>query len=570
MKPSDLGLPPKFVAFRAYPGFDQLAVAQDLATHPARFQIANLPTGSGKSLTYATAAKIRESVEPSPDQPFRWLVLTGTKGLQAQLLGDGLVRRSITGHRNYPCAAQIWADDADANDPEFRCAVPRERCGWLADVAAAVAAQSVVTNYAFWLAIGRWGDPDLLGEFDLIVMDEGHTAPKWLTDALTIILTPRRLMKALELSRPPLLPGGEPYQKVEKWKEFAQEWGGRVIARRRALGPKDPARRKLDRLAADLAQLLEVADPELRSAAGLREPWIVRPFADKPGAEFIPRWGSDFAERLLFRGIPRVILTSATVTREHSRYLGISQKEEESRFMEVPSPFDVRRRPVIWLPTVRVDFRMTPGAKWQLFHRVDELIETAITQGAGNLIIHTGSYAYTRELLTASRYRPLIMTHEQNSDDFNRVLARFKEAGARGQFAVLASPRMQEGVDLPGPLCRGVIVLKCPFPDSRDPLTAARARDSAYRDLVVAETMMQMCGRANRGKDDWATVVVLDDHWGQHVSWRSPFPAWFKVAFRKWDVEKDGPFQFLTQEVIDRMPTAAPWQAPRPQVLIHV
>lgn len=542
LKPSDLGLPAKFREFRRYPGFDQFATALDLATSPERFQVLNAATGSGKSATYATVAALRRA---------RWLVLVGTKGLQSQLLDDGIVRRLAYGHRNYPCMSRVGFGDSDTepDDPEFRCAVPRDRCTWLGDIEAASVAQSVVANYAFWLSIGRFSKPDMLGEFDFLVLDEAHTAPGWLVNALTINMSSGRLRRVLDLNTWPKLPNAE---LVEGWHSWAVDTLAKAYDRAAALGKEARSeRRKIERLVQDLQMLVRVSDPEEFADAGYREPWIVVPDADNGSVKFAPRWGSDFAEQYLFRDIPNVLLTSATITQDHLSYLGI--KPPQAKFREVPSPFDSRRRPVIWVPTTRVDFRMSEGAKYKLHRRVDELVEAAIDQQAGNGIIHTGSYDRMRELAARSRYGAAIITHRQDSKDFAAALEKFKQAGREGKFAIIASPRMQEGVDLPDDLARWQIILKCPFPDSRDPLTKARMTDAKYRSLVVMETITQMVGRPVRNADDYAVTWILDNHWGDHVLRQCPFAGWFRAACKTVREDVEGGFQFLTQEVIGRL-----------------
>lgn len=865
MRPADLGLPPKFERFRTYPGFDQLATARDLAEAPQRFQIPNMPTGVGKSLTYATVAALKALRDQSI--PFRWLALVGTKELQGQLLRDGLVDRAVYGHRNYPCMAHFRPgdQDADADDPEFRCAaIPRDSCPYMADVRAALAARSVVPNYAYWLSIGRHGDPGLLGEFDFMVLDECfpagtmigdrpieeiregdwvssfdpatrrqipgrvvglmqkpatelvrlyfggrsvictpnhpiftptgwvlaglltigsrvlcsrngkdqisagshssvqlvrpsvssrgpeallgvsengpslllegmresvcgilsppsaerratkgpleknareqphersgdsssgsdhfagdgleanrpggqwpnatvagyvarveagmedgvsgiarqeeagvsntlqdrhrracapdrdrggrpvasgvisegpgseedgclecvrvddieilepgsdgtfgglcpgglvynleienhhtyianglavhncHSAPDWLTRAAEVRLTPRRLGRLLNYRRP--LPA---HARIEQWGEWVEE---RLIDARAArancempFGRKEA--RRLDRLIDDLEAVWRATTPSVFGG----QPWIVVPQAaarrPEDGVLFSPRWGSDLAEQYLFRGVPSALLTSATITPGHAANLGVPAAE--SRFLEVPSPFDPRRRPVVWVPTVRVDFRMTDGARYKLYRRVDELIEAAIDQGAGNAVIHTGSYERTRELVAASRYAPALITHRQDSVDFQAALEKFKRAGREGRFAVIASPRMVEGVDLADDLARWQVILHVPFPNSQDPLTKVRLEDPAYRNLVIAETVTQMVGRPVRNDRDYATTVILDDHWGQHVARECPFAGWMRASFR---TLREDPgtgkldIRFLTGDVVagfDRAP----------------
>lgn len=547
MRPSDLGFDPqRFSDFRRYAGFDQLETAREIANAKERFYILNSPTGSGKSLLYSTAAKLM-----GPDA--RFLVLVGTKGLQAQVLGDGLVDRLIYGHRNYPCLSRAPLGfvgggnstpdaDADTDDPEFRCAVPRDRCPYLGDVAALVAARSGIANNAYWMSIGRYSDPDLLGKFDFLVCDEASNLPAWLAKAVAITITPGRLRKFLGV-RDPRIPR---HTAIEDWQEWAKDQGLRVLDQRPYVERED--KKKFERFASDIGLLMQVANPDTFAGAGYTEPWIVTPFDNGQGVTFTPRWGSDFAERYLFRGIPKILLTSATITRQHARYLGIP--DDQMRYREIPSPFDVRRRPVVWVPTTRVDYRMSDGQRWQLQQRVDEVIEAAITQNAGNGVIHTGSYDRNQEIVRGSRFAAAIITHRQDSGDFAAALQRFKAAGRMGRFAVIASPRMTEGVDLPGEEARWQLILNVGYPNSLDPIIKARAADPGYRNLVVAETFMQKCGRPVRGAEDFATTIVLDDHWS-HVRWDCPFPEWFRLGFRVVRVDRGEKLVLLTLEVVE-------------------
>lgn len=545
MKPSDLGFDPqRFPDFRRYLGFDQLETAREIAQSSERFHIFNLPTGCGKSLLYATAARLLGG---------RFLVLVATKGLQAQVLGDGLVDHLVYGHRNYPCAMKsrfgTTMDDADADDPDFRCGVPRDLCGYLQKVEAAKSGQSVIANNAYWMSIGRYSDPGLLGEFDFLVCDEASNLPAWLAKAVSINITPGRLRKYLGTSvkLPPY--STTPYARVDGWRDWAADCGLRLLGQRKHIAREDM--KKFDRLVADVARLAEVADSDSFRTAGYTEPWVVVPYSNGDGVQFSPRWGSDFAERYLFRGIPKVLLTSATVTPHHARYLGIPA--DQMRYKEIPSPFDVRRRPVVWVPTTRVDYRMSDGQRWKLRQRVDEVIEAAIVQGAGNGIIHTGSYERNREITQGSRFGPAIITHTQDSASFQSALEKFKQAGREGRFAVMASPRMVEGVDLPGDEARWQLIIKVPFPDGRDPLTKARAADPDYRNMVVAEAIMQMSGRVVRGAEDFATTIMLDNHWGDHVARQCPWPDWFRRGFQVVRIDQGESLVLLTRTLIDAM-----------------
>lgn len=556
MRPSDLGFSAsRFPDFRRFSGFDQLAVARELAEAGERFQIANLPTGTGKSLLGCTAAHLRAGGAA------KFLVLTATKALEDQYLSDGLVSARVHSHRNYKCAQYLQRND-DPDDPEFECAWSRSDCLHLAAVEAVRNARGSVTNYAYWLSIARWSDPDLLGMFDYLICDEAHEAAAWLVKALAIDITPGRLYRVLGLTRPEI----PTFPTVDQYASWASLLHTQCLGRLQIVRERKEAR-KIERLAADLDQIRTI------SGSDLREPWIVIPIEETAssarGVRFSPRWGSDFSEQLLFRGIPSVLLMSATVTRDHARYLGIP--DDKLRYREAPSPFDVRRRPIVYPKddAVKVDYRMSQASKDKLHRTVDTIIEMAIDQRAGNGLIHTASYERNTELVKALRYAPTVITHERDSRDFAAQFTRFVEKGDRGEFAVFCSPRAQEGINLPDHRCRWQLILKAmPAFDSRDPLTKARMADPRYRNLVTAEVFKQACGRINRGDRDFGMTIVLDEHWGNHVRRNCPFEQWFRLAFS--DLKDVSSLRFLTQEIVDGFGGQSANQAPPPVQLIFV
>lgn len=544
MKPSDLGLPSKFTDFRRNGSFDQLAIAADLAaTDDPRFLLLSAAPGCGKSLIYMTAAALRGNV--------RTLVLVGTKSLQRQVVGDFPRARWIWGHRNYPCAARAAAFGLDTDDPEFRCSYPRDSCPYLLDVEAARGSSVVVANYAYWMSLAKYSDPGLIGTFDLLIMDEAHTAPYWLTDFVAIELRRASIKKWLGCDLPALrTTSGD----LSAWAEWAR--GSMTTAYTLAADDKRESgeRRRLLQIARDLATISTAGNDNAREQAGWEEPWIVIRTDD--GVKFTPRWGRDFSEHYLFRAIPHVILTSATLTPGTGDYLGIPR--DDSRYIEVPSPFDPRRRPIVWVPTTRVSYKMSDGARYKLYRRVDEIVDAARSvegQNGGRPfkgLIQTQSYDRAKELLAESRHRDLMISHA-NSRELRDALMRFER---EEKFSIFVSPSVKEGVDFWYVYWQ--IVLKMPFLYSQDPLTKLRATgDDRYQWVVMGEDLLQMFGRVVRSERDFGSTYLIDDMWA-FVRKEAPFPTWSKAA---WKVQ-GGVTPPLTAESVAKLP------APLPEVRI--
>lgn len=533
MIPSDIQLPPRFSDWR--PG--QFEAAVELAGSPRRFSLLSAPTGSGKSLIYAAIAKLLDT---------RALVLVGTKALQRQLMSDfeEIGMHEIKGQVNYRCLAlddelaEYGVAGAGCNDGPCHVGVSCSRkrdggCLYYDAVARASEAELVVTNYAYWLTLGRYTDPDTLGEFGLLICDEAHSAPEWLTRFCTVELDRRVVRKLIGLDLPPIDEG------VAVWAEWARGAAmiadERVSALRRELRETSHRRRvtkqlrEMTDLYRDLVEMAragkwrESEGPRVRSRGpGLETDWIAEKTRD--GARFSPVWAHDYAESLLFRTIPKIVLCSATLTPTVGKYLGIPPADRQ--FLESGSGFNPKRRPFIYIPTTRVDHRMMEGQKRIWINRIDAIIDKRLDRRG---IIHTKSYARAKDIVRRSRHSDLMITHD-NSRGLRTAVARYVNSDPP---CILVSPSVDEGFDFPHDTCRYQILSKVPFIDGRSPLVRARSRtDNDYLNWEASLSLVQMVGRGMRAADDLCETFICDDHW-KWFRRAGMFPKWFKLAWEQ-------------------------------------
>lgn len=535
--PSDVGLPAKFTSFR--PGQAELALA--IATDDNRFVLVSAPTGSGKSVTYTTVAQLVDA---------RVLILTANKGLQQQLGHDfgaiGLV--DIRGMNNYRCVAvDSTGPLAEYGKPgmscdegpchlKIECPLRQAGCLYYDAVSRASSARLVVTNYAYWMTMGRYGNPDALGEFDMLVLDEAHEAPDQLADFCAIRLRHDEVRSIIGESIPPI---DEDIETWIDWAKLATEKCREVwieAARDYSLARTGNERRSAARYLKTVADLgsrlkeLSNAHKWMRSEPSDPNAWVPGTATDwvaektNDGALFSPVWAHAYAEDYLFRRIPRVVLASATLQKRTAVYLGIPDAAMSWR--EVKSSFDPRRRPLIYIPTTTVDRNMTEGQVRMWVNRVDSIIAGRLDRKG---IIHTRSYDRMNLLFARSKYRHLMLTHtSQNARD---VVEKFKRAATP---CILVSPSMEEGYDFPHDYCRYQILAKVPFVDSRSPVIKARAKsDKTYLNYLTTLSIIQQVGRGMRAEDDWCENFIIDDH----IEWFWPaakklMPNWFRSAYR--------------------------------------
>lgn len=516
--PIELGAPEKFAAWRK----SQESALLYPINCEERVVLQSMPTGFGKSLTVVGRAMLTGN---------RTVILTVTKGLQRQYADDftaaGLT--DIRGMNSYPCIALSrgnFGDPIKAGCDEGPCRHgvtcklkqgndQGERCLYFAALDAARKAQIVVTNYAYWLNINAWNEEGL-GEFDELVLDEAHEAVGQLASFLAIEIDRYECESVLNTR----LPSGD----IKDWRDWARvQHGVAATAYDEAKqeykelmgeGGKVPAPLRSE------IRMLSLLKGKLKRIADIVGQWIVIP--QKRGAKLEPVWPAPYAEKALFRGIPKVNLISGTLHPKTAQLLGIT----EYAYCEYPSTFPPKRRPVIHIPTVRLTHRSSDEDKQVWLRRMDQLIAARLDRKG---IIHTVSYSRQKMILEQSKYSKVMMVNVPGST--LGVVDRFKESDAP---RILVSPALSTGWDFPGDECEYQIIAKIPFPDSSDPVVAARSKsDPDYAGFIAMTALVQMAGRGSRYAEDQCEIFIIDDNatWFMY-KFRKFAPRWFLNAVR--------------------------------------
>lgn len=513
--PVALGAP---LHFRAWRSHQPSAILRAIETEK-RYVAMVLPTGSGKSLTYMTAALLAG---------WRCAVLTSTKLLQEQLLHDfrtsGLV--DVRGMNAYQCvgfrdaftqyAEARWQSCEEGpchsghscDRKPTRSNPDAKGCLYYDAVTRAREARLVVTNYKFWLSQYYFGQG--LGQFDCLVLDEAHNAPQELADFLSTELTNKDIEGTLQTGFPT-----ERYV-ITEWAAWAKREGARVERQLETWRPHSKAEMRHFRdLKAVSRKLLVLASMNATD-------WVLT--EDNSVWHFDPIWVKDHRETL-FRHIPKVICTSATFNRKTAEMLGVS--DDSLEWHEAPSDFPVARRPVYYVPTVKMDFRTDPSELKLWVSRIDQIIRARQDRKG---IVHTVSYMRRNFILEHSEFRDRMIIHDSRSA--KSAVEQFKAAPAG---AILVSPSMTTGYDFPGLECEYQVITKIPFPDSRSPVVKARTEaDKDYPAYIAMQELVQAVGRGMRSADDQCESIIIDSNavWFM-AKYKHLAPAWFLQAYRK-------------------------------------
>ncbi|MFP4616279.1 MAG: ATP-dependent DNA helicase DinG [Thiohalorhabdus sp.] len=213
------------------------------------------------------------------------------------------------------------------------------------------------------------------------------------------------------------------------------------------------------------------------------------------------------------------LITSATLTSlgRFDRLLGQLGLAEEGRAKchRLPSPFDYNRA-ALHVPRDRLPDPRDAEAHTRA---IAELLPERLDPAQGSLVLFTSR----RQMETVFELLPeawKARTRCQGAVSRERLLADHAaeiEAGRGSVLFGLAS--FAEGVDLPGALCRHVVIARIPFSVPTTPVEATTHEwvesrgGKPFFEISLPDAslrLIQAVGRLIRSEDDWGTVTILD------------------------------------------------------------
>ncbi|MEV0613117.1 ATP-dependent DNA helicase [Nonomuraea sp. NPDC050404] len=406
----------------------------------------------------------------------------------------------------------------------------------------------VVTNHAL-LAIDAMGELPVLPEHEVVVVDEAHELVDRVTSVVTselseqsVTLAVRRVgrlidqpiadqlleagedLKALLTAAPPGRIDDMP-QVLGLTLQLIRDTAWRCIS---AMGSRNADKDDPDKAGqrkAAFTALDEVHDTAVRmleayghaSEADRAEVVWLDAGSDRrpPSLRVAPLSVSGMLRDKLF-GERTVVLTSATLALGGTfdglaAQWGLGNGGKDWQGIDVGSPFDHPRAGILYvakhLPQPGRD-----GLPQQYLDEITELIEAAGGRTLGLFSSMRAAKAAT-EALRDRLDVPLLC---QGDDSTMLLVKQFAEDEPTCLFGTLS---LWQGVDVPGPSLRLVIIDRVPFPRPDDPLTSARQRHVAAKGgngfMSVAANhaallLAQGVGRLLRSQDDKGVIAVLD------------------------------------------------------------
>ena len=470
--PADLGLP--FEAWRPNQHDALSRLTRSLETSI----LLEAPTASGKSVIGVSTPFLHRA---------RAVVLTQTLGLQAQYV------------ETYPWLASVSGRDNFASDEEY--VDQRDR---------GMTSQVMVTNYAWFLRSANRGvQPNNIG---WLILDEGHLVEDALGNFLTLTMDISNC-HVLGLDLPERAEGFQ----LELYARNMLPRVREALAHCQTSNQRDPRVATIVEDLRDLEWTLWLITQHTVGWVATRSDKALTLQPTRPGR---------LAQQLLFRHAQRHLLMSATFLDLDEVAYSLDLRSWES--ITVPPTIPASRRPVIYQPTASTrshDTGPDPHSLSLLVAQVDRIIE----HHAGKRgVIHTTTYPIATYIRQHSRFGKLLIAHDDaagRADALGRFLAT--------PGAILVSPSMDLGVDLPNDSARWQVIAKIPFPNLNDPAVRERKRvDPRWYPRKTLSRLLQACGRIVRAEDDHGVTYILDADLTVLQSHFHLLPGWFREAIQ--------------------------------------
>ena len=474
---------------------------------------------------------------------------TGAAGL-----GEQVVRlrewagRTATGDRDdlVPGVSdRAWAQASVSRAECLGPACPfHDDCFPAAAREAAARADVVVTNHAM-LGVVVAGNPGVLPEHDLLVVDEAHaladrvrsqgaaslsaaavarvaaTARKHASAVVSDLEAAGQGLQAALAALPDgRLSAGPPPALAEALAALDGAARGVLTGVRQAAGAKgggaDAGGAALARTAvSDLVDVVERMTSD--SVAQHRDvAWVERPRmgAEPPRLTLAPiDVAGPVADALFDERV--AVLTSATLAlgggfEPMARDLGLTLAEAPWEGVDVGTPFDYARQGILYTPV-----HLPRPGRGISEAALDEVL--ALTEASrGGMLGLFSSRRAAEEAAGVLRGATDLTVYAQGEDQLPALVEAF---AADEDACLVGTLSLWQGVDVPGRTCRLVIIDRIPFPRPDDPVSQARSEAVAAAGgngfMSVAAThaallLAQGAGRLIRRAEDRGVVAVLD------------------------------------------------------------
>jgi Rad3-related DNA helicase len=493
-----------------------------------KFMMIDAPTGTGKSFA---AVMISDWYQKEINKDAKFDIITNTKLLQDQYTRDFDFMASLKGSNSYWCRTNLM----QCGESKMLNKVKGKKCGTCPHSIAQSQFQRErisLTNYHLLTAYAMYA-PDKLADrgANVLIIDEAHSFEEAFCDFVASTFSERSIDK-LGIWEPWMEADLDQVTTLRQLSDYV----AKVIIPRLTKHMVDlideakETRGKKKR--AELVNKADHCDKSmckynrfLNDEDNYNSNWVFEKDLDQNGKTRIlvePIWGNAYMKEMFFNKYDHVILMSGTILDPKMMGFLMGLEDEEYSYLELPCPFDAKKRPIIYLKFGKMSYY----DKKETFKTAIPVMKKILEKNKAHKgIIHTGNYQFSdwirrnikddRLLIHDSSTREKSLTHHIESE--------FE--------TVLVSPSMMNGIDLKDELSRFQIILKVPFPNLQSSKIKRRldTKPDWYNWKTLIE-IMQSYGRSIRSEDDWAETYVLDACFDQVLQKR--VPQYFRDALK--------------------------------------
>jgi len=204
------------------------------------------------------------------------------------------------------------------------------------------------------------------------------------------------------------------------------------------------------------------------------------------------------------------LFMSATISEEFA-VKTLNLDPTVTRFIKLPPSFPKENKEVVFFDTLSLSYTSLQDAKVvkQLRRNVAKIVKKHVEEGDRGIIL-TPSFKLQGEIVDEiSSIKGYKLFEQRQGEKLENVLVAFKSY--KGGPAVLISPSLFEGVDLPGDLSRFQIIVKAPYPSLGDKrMKFILDKHPSLYNIITIMKLTQGAGRSVRSKDDFAVTYMLD------------------------------------------------------------
>lgn len=519
----------------------QVKALQWFEKQTAKYLIIQAPVASGKSHLAITASNFLGGNGVGNS-----FILTPQKVLQKQYLDtfEEEVAFALYGKNNYDCSMKSCNCDVGS------LMTPRCRdCPYTTAVADALHAPNIIMNYTLAFLMMTLHPSFMKIKRKLMVIDECHNLEQSLISFSARKIARKFVENELGISWPTDVTN---FQQLKDWMENSG-YLSRLVAQLEVLeGLVDQIQKQGSKLSKDdvkvirrlfrIEQMVEEASNFTTTPISELANKCVLDY-NNDGFEIRSLYGKDEFANCLADRAERFLFMSGTVDIDgFCSDLGIPR--DQVAFLSLESPIPAENRPVVFIPTIRMNFEWLNSANAQNRKNALETIKQIVTQGhpGESGVIHTTNFKVAEWLKDqlksfADKNKIELIDHIPDDDgnmSRDEAIARYLRLAEAGKQVILISPSCTEGLDLKHNLGRFSIVLKVPYGNLGDKWIKRRMELSKewYARQALYSTL-QAAGRVVRDPTDMGTTYILDESWIYLMKQTDKLiPSWWKEAYQ--------------------------------------